>query len=193
MTPTLLASPAAHGHAPPPLWITLLFAGILVALIACLAFEEKIHAKKSVIAGGFAVITLLLGAAFHLLPVGPLVNVFGEQLPVPVYVQGVDWSVISIILGSSVFVDVVSRTGLFSWIAIRLTKQSGGDPLKLLWSYGLMTVVFSAVLNNVTAMIIVGSLSAVSLGKLGRTDKLLGFLVIEGLLTNVGGLLTLIS
>lgn len=71
--------------------------------------------------------------------------------------------------------------------------MSAGDPLKLLWYYGLMTVIFSAVLNNVTAMIIVGSLTGVSLNKLNRTDKLLGFLLIEGLLTNVGGLLTLIS
>ena len=57
----------------------------------------------------------------------------------------------------------------------------------------MLTVVFSAVLNNVTAMIIVGSLTAVSLGKLGRKDLMLGFLLTEGLLTNVGGLLTLIS
>jgi Na+/H+ antiporter NhaD/arsenite permease-like protein len=56
-----------------------------------------------------------------------------------------------------------------------------------------MTVVFSAVLNNVTAMIIVGSLSAVSLDRLDRNDKLLGFLMTQGLLTNIGGLLTLIS
>jgi len=49
------------------------------------------------------------------------------------------------------------------------------------------------VLNNVTAMIIVGSLTAVSLRKLRREQLLLGFLLIEGLLTNVGGLLTLIS
>jgi len=54
-------------------------------------------------------------------------------------------------------------------------------------------VVFSAVLNNVTAMIIVGSLTAVSLRKLGRESMLLGFLLTEGLLTNIGGLLTLIS
>ena len=65
--------------------------------------------------------------------------------------------------------------------------------MRLLMAYGVMTVVFSAVLNNVTAMIIIGSLTAVSLEKLGRKDKLLGFLLIEGLLTNVGGLLTLIS
>jgi Na+/H+ antiporter NhaD/arsenite permease-like protein len=56
-----------------------------------------------------------------------------------------------------------------------------------------MTIVFSAVLNNVTVMIIVGTLLGVSLEKLGRMNKLLGFLLIEGLLTNVGGLLTLIS
>ena len=56
-----------------------------------------------------------------------------------------------------------------------------------------MTVVFSAVLNNVTAMIIVGSLTGVSLRQLGIANKLLGFLLIEGLLTNVGGLLTLVS
>ena len=36
-------------------------------------------------------------------------------------------------------------------------------------------------LNNVTAMIIVGSLTGVSLGKLGQRDKLLGFLLIGGL------------
>jgi Na+/H+ antiporter NhaD/arsenite permease-like protein len=63
----------------------------------------------------------------------------------------------------------------------------------LLIAYGSMTVVFSAVLNNVTAMIIVGSLTSVSLRRLGISDKLLGFLLIEALLTNVGGLLTLIS
>ena len=76
---------------------------------------------------------------------------------------------------------------------LKLTKASRGDPLKLLVFYGVMTVVFSAVLNNVTAMIIVGALSGVSLAKLCLTNKLLGFLLIEALLTNVGGLLTLIS
>ena len=90
-------------------------------------------------------------------------------------------------------VDITSKSGLFSWIAIKVTKASRGDPLLLLFFYGIMTVVFSAVLNNVTAMIIIGSLTVVSLDKLGRREQLLGFLLIEGLLTNIGGLLTLIS
>ena len=194
MIPFLSGGAAAAEHAHHvPMGVTLVFAGILVALVLSLALEEKIHAKKSLIVGVFAVISLLLATALDLLPFGPVINAFGEQLSMPVYIPAVDWGVIAIILGSSLFVDVTSKSGLFTWIAIRLTKASGGDPVKLLWLYGGMTVVFSAVLNNVTAMIIVGSLTVVSLDRLGRNDKLLGFLLVEGLLTNVGGLLTLIS
>jgi Na+/H+ antiporter NhaD/arsenite permease-like protein len=190
--PSLLAEAG-----PVSTWVTVLFASILITMIGCLAFEEKLHAKKSVIVGLFAVISLLLGTAVGVLdasiesvrhlPIG------GHDISLPVYIPAIDWGVIAIILGSSLFVDVTSKSGLFTWIAIRLTKASGGDPRRLLWFYGLMTVVFSAVLNNVTAMIIVGSLTGVSLKRLGRMDKLLAFLLIEALLTDVGGLLTLIS
>lgn len=188
------AAAQAVEHAAPhvPFGITMLFAGILVAMIACLALEEKLHAKKSLIVGLFGVVSLLLGAALLPLPFGPY-SIGGHEISMPVYIPAVDWGVITIILGASLFVDVTSRSGLFTWIAIRLTKASGGDPVKLLWAYGFMTVVFSAVLNNVTAMIIVGSLTAVSLDRLERRDKLLGFLLTQGLLTNIGGLLTLIS
>jgi Na+/H+ antiporter NhaD/arsenite permease-like protein len=183
------------GHAQTPevtLAVTLLFAGLLTAMIVGLALEEKIHAQKSLIVGLFAVVALLAGAILLPLPYGPYL-IGGHEVNMPVYIPAIDWGVITIILGASLFVDVTSRSGLFTWIAIKLTKASRGDPLKLLWYYGLMTVAFSAVLNNVTAMIIVGSLSAVSLGKLERKHQLLGFLLIEGLLTNIGGLLTLIS
>ena len=183
---------AEHVAAEVPMSITLLFAGLLVALIVSLALEEKLHAKKSLIVGLFAIVALLLGAVLLPLPYSPYL-IGGHEMIMPVYIPAIDWGVITIIFGASLFVDVTSRSGLFTWIAIRLTKASGGDPVRLLWLYGVMTVVFSAVLNNVTAMIIVGSLTAVSLGKLERNDKLLGFLLVEGLLTNIGGLLTLIS
>ena len=193
IAPLLPPVPQEAAHVPEvTLAVTLLFAAFLVGMILCLAFEEKLHAQKSLIVGLFAVVTLLAGAVLLPLPYGPYL--IGEhEVALPVYIPAIDWGVITIILGASLFVDVTSRSGLFTWIAIRLTKASRGDPVKLLWAYGIMTVAFSAVLNNVTAMIIVGSLSAVSLAKLERSDKLLGFLLIEGLLTNVGGLLTLIS
>ena len=253
MSNIVLASTTHHV----PGGVTLLFAALLVGLVLCLALEERLHAKKSVIAGSFAIVCLLLGAVFEILPFeqvvvgsgdlsehGPLdgfyedahhekhevhipsvvpeasrtengfaagepqatdttaaeaiaaiedVHVGGQRISMPVYIPGIDWGVIAIILGSSLFVDVTSKSGLFTWIAIKVTKASRGDPFILLAAYGVMTVLFSAVLNNVTAMIIVGSLTAVSLKKLKRSHQLLSFLLIEGLLTNVGGLLTLIS
>jgi len=188
----ILASSAGHAVDP---GVTYLFLGLLACMIICLALEEKIHAKKSVIVGVFSILALFLGAWFHLLPFKDVSNLLigGHKISLPVYIPGVDWEVIAIILGSSLFVDVTSKSGLFTWVAVKLTKLSKGDPLRLLILYGVMTVVFSAVLNNVTAMIIVGSLTGVSLKKLDRSEKLLGFLLVEGLLTNIGGLLTLIS
>jgi len=203
----LLASGAASGanehHVDS--WVTYLFALLLAAMIATLAFEEKLHAKKSIIVGAFAGLCLILATILNLLTFGEVVLPGGfdlkkhlifegaEHLRLPVYIPAIDWGVIAIILGASLFVEVTSRSGLFVWIAIKLTKKSGGDPWKLLLAYGILTVLFSALLNNVTAMIIIGSLTTVSLTKLKRTDLLLGFLLTEGLLTNVGGLLTLIS
>jgi Na+/H+ antiporter NhaD/arsenite permease-like protein len=191
----IFATAIEASHATPEVSqaITLFFTFYLVAMIICLALEEKLHAKKSLIVGLFAAGALISGTALHIIPFGEMILPGGHIIEMPVYIPAIDWGVIAIIIGSSVFVDVTSRSGLFTWIAVKLTKASKGDPQTLLWLYGIMTVVFSAVLNNVTAMIIVGSLTAVSLGKLERTDKLLGFLLVEALLTNIGGLLTLIS
>ena len=162
--PNFLASSSAHSVSP---GVTYIFLGLLVCMILCLALEEKIHAKKSLIVGLFSVVALFLGAWFNLLPFTDVSNLVigGHKISLPVYIPGVDWEVIAIILGSSLFVDVTSKSGLFTWVAVKLTKLSSGDPLRLLILYGVMTVVFSAVLNNVTAMIIVGSLTGVSLKK----------------------------
>ena len=174
-------------------WTTALFGVLLAAMIAALAMEEKIHAKKSIIVGSFAGLCLILGTLMGLLNFGDVQLPDGHMISLPVYIPSIDWGVITIILGASLFVEVTSRSGVFTWMAISLTRKSGGDPWKLLIFYGLLTVLFSAVLNNVTAMIIIGSLTTVSLKKLNRTELMLGFLLTEGLLTNVGGLLTLIS
>lgn len=173
--------------------ISYLFTALLVAMVFTLAIEEKIHAQKSIIVGLFAVVCLFIGARVGILPSDHGVLSSGHKVHLPIYIPGVEWEVIAIIFGSGLFIDVVSRSGIFTWTAILLTKRSKGDPLKLLIYYSLITVIFSAVLNNVAAMMIVGSLTLVSLEKLDRRDMLLGFLLTEGLLTNVGGLLTLIS
>ena len=52
--------------APVPGWVTALFATILMAMIAALAFEEKLHAKKSLIVGTFAGLCLVAATLLDL-------------------------------------------------------------------------------------------------------------------------------
>ena len=106
--------------------LTAFFGTFLALMILALAFEEKLHAKKSVIVGVFAIVSLWLGSAFDLIPFGAILLPNGHELEMPVYIPAIDWQVIAIIVGSSIFVDVTSKSGLFSWIAIRLTKTSAG-------------------------------------------------------------------
>ena len=172
--------------------VTLLFAALLVAMIVCLAFEEKLHAKKSLIVGLFAVVALTRRGGTPFLALRPVPDRRTRGGPTRLHPghrlgRHHDHPRREPVRGRHVALRPVHVD--------RYPADQGfaGDPVKLLWYYGLLTVAFSAVLNNVTAMIIVGSLSAVSLGKLERSHDLLGFLLIEGLLTNIGGLLTLIS
>ena len=129
----LLASEATAGGAEHHVHggVTFLFALLLAAMIAALAFEEKLHAKKSIIVGAFAGICLLLATGMNLLSFEGVLLPGGYDLPkhlivdgaepvkLPVYIPSIDWGVITIILGASLFVEVTSRSGLFTWMAIK--------------------------------------------------------------------------
>jgi di/tricarboxylate transporter len=99
----------------------------------------------------------------------------------PVYIGMIDWGTIGIIIGSTIFVELISRGGLFTWVAVKILKVSRGDPFRLMICFSGLTVVFSAFLNNVTAMIIVGSLTIVSCRKLQLSA--VPFLLTEGMVS----------
>lgn len=160
--------------------------GILLAVIIGVMSAEVVDKSIVTLIGALVSLGLAYSPFFELLAHG----VGGHGLP-PFYASVVDWSTIGVIIGTSIFVEIASRSGIFTWSALKLTKMSKGDPYRLLVLYAVLTVLFSAFLNNVTAMIIVGSLTVVSCQRLEL--KVLPYLFVEGLLTNVGGLLTLIS
>lgn len=159
--------------------------GILLAVTLGMLALEKINKAILVLLG--AGIALLLATGAGIMKGGETHG--GHYLPT--YIKMVDWGTIGIIIGSTIFVELISRSGLFAWISVKILKVSQGDPFKLLICFSGLTVVFSAFLNNVTAMIIVGSLTIVACKKLKLSA--MPFLLAEGIYTNIGGLLTLIS
>ncbi len=163
---------------------TIFFASLLIATLLCLAFEVL---PKAVLALVVAGISLFAAIAFGM----KFGDGHGGGHLIPAPVQLIEWPTLGVIIGSSIFVEIAARSGIFTWSAIRLLKASKGDPWKLLLLLGVLTLLFSAFLNNVTAMIIVGSLTVVACKNLGLDAK--PYLLTEAFLTNVGGLLTLIS
>ncbi len=89
--------------------VTFLHLGILLLMVLALAFEEKIHANKSLITGIAAIIALIVGEA-----TGVLSLFDGQEGHLPFYIEFIDWGVIAIILGSSLFVEVTAKSGIFS-------------------------------------------------------------------------------
>ena len=164
--------------------ITLFFGLLLVATLLGLAFEVLPKAVLSLVVAGVGLFAAVAwGVSFGEGGHG------GHHIPMPVSL--IEWPTLGVIIGSSIFVEIAARSGIFTWSAIRLLKSSKGDPWRLLLLLGVLTLLFSAFLNNVTAMIIVGSLTVVACKRLEMDAR--PYLMVEAFLTNVGGLLTLIS
>ncbi len=178
---TLLASTPTSAAAAVPGWQTAVFAAILVLTLGLLAAERI---QKTVLVLLSAGLCLMLADAWGYFP-----HEAGHGLPV--YIRMIEWEVIGIVIGATVFIEIAARSGVFTWISVRVLKVSRGDPFRLLILFSILTAVFSAFLDNITAMIIIGSLTIVSCRKLELDPK--PFLITEGIMTNVGGLLTLIS
>ena len=159
--------------------------GLLLAVTLGMLALEKVNKAILVLLGSGLALLLAIWQGLLKKP-----DAHGAH-SLPVYIEMIDWGTIGIIIGSTIFVTLISRSGLFTWVSVKILKVSRGDPFRLLICFAGLTVVFSAFLNNVTAMIIVGSLTIVACKKLKLSA--MPFLLAEGIYTNVGGLLTLIS
>ncbi|UCE61077.1 MAG: hypothetical protein JSU63_04870 [Phycisphaerales bacterium] len=178
---TALLASGDSGTAAVPPHQTWIFAALLVVTLLLLA-TEKI--QKTVLVLISALVCLFLADYWGFFP-----HTAGHHLPV--YIEMIEWEVIGIVIGATVFVEIAARSGIFTWISVKMLKASRGDPFRLLIFLSVLTTVFSAFLDNITAMIIIGSLTVVACRKLDLNP--MPFLVTEGIMTNVGGLLTLIS
>lgn len=106
-------------------------------------------------------------------------------------VHYIDFNTIGLLIGMMVIVSITRQTGVFEYVAIRASKMAGGEPLKVMASLALLTAVFSALLDNVTTVLLIVPVT------LAITRKLMvnpiPFLITEILASNIGGTATLIG
>jgi Na+/H+ antiporter NhaD/arsenite permease-like protein len=104
---------------------------------------------------------------------------------------GVDWNVIFLLLGMMIIVSVLKETGLFEYVAIWAAKRARGRPFAVMVLLVLITAVASALLDNVTTVLLIAPVTLLVCERLGVPP--VPFLIAEVLASNIGGTATLIG
>ena len=104
---------------------------------------------------------------------------------------GVDWNVVLLLFGMMVVVSVVKQTGLFDYLAIWAAKRAKGRPYRLLVLLCLITAGASALLDNVTTVLLMAPVTLLVCDRLGARPEM--FLIAEALVSNIGGVGTLVG
>ena len=104
---------------------------------------------------------------------------------------GIDWDVIFLLLGMMIIVGVLRRTGVFEFVAIWAAKRAKGSPLRVMILLVLITAVASAMLDNVTTVLLIAPVTLLVCDRLGVSP--IPYLIAEVLASNIGGTATLIG
>ncbi len=104
---------------------------------------------------------------------------------------GIDWDVIFLLLGMMIIVSVLRRTGVFEFTAIWAAKRAKGSPLRVMILLCLITAIASALLDNVTTVLLIVPVTLLVCDRLSINP--VPFLIAEVFASNIGGAATLIG
>ncbi|MEW5736953.1 MAG: ArsB/NhaD family transporter [Thermodesulfobacteriota bacterium] len=104
---------------------------------------------------------------------------------------GVDWGVIFLLISMMIIVNILARTGLFQYVAVRAAKMGRGEPFRVMIILAVVTAVASSFLDNVTTVLLMAPVTLVVAQQL-ETDPI-PMLITEALASNIGGTATLIG
>ena len=103
----------------------------------------------------------------------------------------IDLNVIFLLAGMMTLAAILRRTGFFQWLAIRSVKVAGGEPYRLLVVLCLVSAALSALLDNVTTVVLIAPVT-LYIASVLRVSPV-PFLISEILAANIGGTATLIG
>ena len=156
--------------------VTAVLALVIFVGAYVLLATEKVHRTKVALVGAGLMLLLRISDS-HL-------AFFDEH-------TGIDWNVIFLLLGMMVIVSVLRRTGVFEYVAIWAAKRSRGLPYRLMVMLCVLTAAASAVLDNVTTILLIAPVTFLVCERLGLLPA--PFLIAEVMASNIGGTATLVG
>ncbi|MHB0875345.1 MAG: ArsB/NhaD family transporter [Anaerolineae bacterium] len=163
----------------PAFWLAVaVFAGTIAVIVF-----ERLHRTTAALLGS-GVILVVTHTVGHYVPQWQALSF--EQA-----IHYVDLEVVFLLLGMMIIISVLENTGLFQWFTYRAYRISGGRPWLLAVLLMLVTAVLSAMLDNVTTILLVSPITIEIALQMGMNP--LALLVPEVMACNVGGAATLIG
>ena len=144
---------------------------IFVAAYA-LIISEKVH--RTIVGLGGAMLMILFGILTQDQAIGH-----------------VDFNTLGLLMGMMIIVNITSETGLFNYLAIWAAKKVKAKPIALLVALSAITMVCSALLDNVTTVLLTVPITFSITSQLKVDVK--PFLISQILASNIGGTATLIG
>lgn len=151
-----------------PTWLA---AGIFLITYAFIV-SDRVHRTIAALLGGLTII---------------LIGVLDQDQAF----QAIDWNVIFLLAGMMMIANVLRETGLFQWIAIQSVRLGKGNPYRIMVILVLVTAVTSALLDNVTIVILMAPVTLFITASLGISP--VPFLIALILASNIGGTATLVG
>ncbi len=149
-----------------------LFAGSLFVLTYLLIVTERLNR---------AIIAMMAAALM----------IMGGVLTQEAAIQGIDFNTIGLLTGMMIIVGITRDSGVFQYLAIRSAKVVKADPWGILVMLMFVTAVLSALLDNVTTVLLIAPITLL----ITDTLKLSAYpyLFAEIFAANIGGTATLIG
>jgi Na+/H+ antiporter NhaD/arsenite permease-like protein len=141
-----------------------------------LIFTEKIHRSIAGIAGAVFIVGL-----------GKMLGFYSEEAAL----EAIDFNTLGLLLGMMILVAMLEPTGFFQYIAVWAARASRGKPVRLFVLLGSITTVLSMFLDNVTTVVLIAPVTILICEVLGMSP--LPYLIAEALLSNTGGVATLVG
>lgn len=176
----------AAAAAPEKPWLPMVVLGaIMTATYLAIAFDW-LHKSIAALAGAL----LCVAAALAL---GVFVDEHGHSAYDRAVheIIGHDLGVIGVLVGTSVLVEIASRSGLFHFLAVKIVKSTRGDPLVLLFALVAATMLFVTFLTIAPGTMIMVSLTLVVTRELALDPK--PYVIAVALAANSGALVTFSS
>ncbi len=122
---------------------------------------------------------------------GTVILLIAHVLSFDTAISHIDFNTLGVLFGMMLFVAVVRESGLFEYLAVKTAKIAKGDPWRIMVLFVLLTAVLSAVLDNVTTVLLIGPMT-LTICKLLDINPI-PFFMVEIMASNIGGTATLIG